>query len=78
MYLTPEEERMLAGEEGGLVREAMKFLVRLGESYNTERMDISYANVFIASSFWGKGALTPNLIQDAVEAGVKVRVPTTL
>jgi len=78
VYLTPEEERMLAGEEGGLVREAMKFLVRLGESYNAERMiDISYANVFIASSFWGKGALTPNLIQDAVEAGVKVRVPTT-
>jgi len=42
VYLTPEEERMLAGEEGDLVREAMKFLVKLGESYNAERMiDIS-------------------------------------
>lgn len=69
---------MLAGEEGALVREAMKFLVKLGESYNAEKMiDISYANVFIASSFWGKGALTPELIQDAVKAGVKVKVPTT-
>lgn len=78
MYLTPKEEDMLAGEEGDLVREAMKFLVKLGEAYKAERMvDISYANVLIASSFWGKGTLTPELIQDAVKAGIKVKVPAT-
>ena len=78
MYLTCKEERMLAGEEGELVREAMKFLVMLGEAYDAERMiDISFANAIIASSFWGEGALTPELIQDAVKEGVKVKVPTT-
>ena len=78
MNLTSKEERMLAGEEGDLVREAMKFLVMLGEAYDAERMiDISYANALIASSFWGEGALTPELIQDAVKEGVKVKVPTT-
>lgn len=78
MRLTAEEQEMLAGKQGALVREAMSFLVKLGEAYGAERMiDISYANVFIGSSFWGKGALTPDLIQDAVRAGVKVKVPTT-
>ena len=78
MYLTTKEEKMLDGEEGRLVKEAMEFLVKLGEAYNAERMvDISYANVLIASSFWGSGTLTPELIQEAVKAGVKVKVPTT-
>jgi predicted aconitase len=78
MHLTPDEQRMLAGSEGPLVQEAMRFLVKLGEAYGAERMvDISYANVFIGSSFWGKGALTPGLLQDAVAAGMRVKVPTT-
>src|SRR3990170_761040 len=68
---------MLDGEEGDLVREAMKFLVALGEAYDAKQMiDISFANVFIASSFWGQGTLTRELIDEAVRSGVKVRVPT--
>lgn len=78
MNLTSEEKRMLAGKDGDLIREAMKFLVALGEAYNAERMiDISYANVFIVSSFWGEGSLTRDLIEEAVNNGVRVRVPTT-
>lgn len=78
MNLTLEEKKILAGEEGGLIREAMKFLVALGEAYNAERMiDISYANVIMASGFWGKGSLTSELIEEAVNEGVRVRVPTT-
>lgn len=78
MDLTRSEKRMLDGEEGDLIREAMRFLVALGEAYDAGRMiDITYANVFIASSFWGEGALTRDLIEAAVREGVKVRVPTT-
>jgi predicted aconitase len=78
MNLTLEEKQMLAGEEGSLIREAMKFLVAMGEAFNAERMiDISYANVLMASGFWGKGSLTSELIEEAVNEGVRVRVPTT-
>ncbi len=78
MKLTSEEKQMLAGKQGGLVREAMKFLVELGEAYDAEKMiDISYANILLVSSFWGKGALTRELIEEAVKDGKKVRVHTT-
>lgn len=78
MYLTKEEEKMLNGEEGPLISEAMKFLVNLGEAMQCEKMiDISYANVFIGSNFWGKGALTLDLLDEAIKAGVKVKVPST-
>ncbi|MEM2126435.1 MAG: aconitase X catalytic domain-containing protein [Candidatus Methanosuratincola sp.] len=78
MKLTLEEKRMLDGEQGDLVREAMEFLVALGEAYGAEQMiNISFANVFIASSFWGQGTLTRDLIDEAVRSGVKVKVPTT-
>ena len=56
MHLTAEEKRMLSGEDGDLIREAMRFLVALGEAYDAERMiDIAYANIILGSSFWGKG-----------------------
>ncbi|MCJ7624843.1 MAG: aconitase X catalytic domain-containing protein, partial [Anaerolineaceae bacterium] len=78
MRLTAEEKRMLSGEDGELISEAMKFLVALGEAYDAERMiDISYANIILGSSFWGKGALTRKLVEDAVNQGIRVKVPTT-
>ena len=78
MQLTSEEKSMLAGEESALVKEAMRFLVALGEAYDADRMvDITYANIVLGSSFWGKGALTRELVEKAVEQGLRVKVPTT-
>jgi predicted aconitase len=78
MRLTYEEERMLSGDEGELVRESMRFLVALGEAFDAEKMvDITYANILLASSFWGKGTLTRELIEKAVEEGARVKVPST-
>ncbi|MCX6983815.1 MAG: aconitase X catalytic domain-containing protein [Lentisphaerae bacterium] len=78
MYLTMEEKRMLAGGEGELIREAMRFLTTLGEAYDAERMvDICYANIILGSSFWGKGALTRQRVEEAVDLGLRVKVPTT-
>lgn len=77
MKLTLEEKRILNGEQGALVQEAMKFLVALGEAHEAEQMiNITFANVFIASSFWGQGTLTRQLMDEAVRSGVKVKVPT--
>ena len=38
MHLTPEEERMYAGEEGAGVQSAMELLVTLGDSYDAPRL----------------------------------------
>lgn len=78
MHLTTDEKRMLAGGEGPLIREAMKFLIALGEAYDAERMvDLCYANIILGSSFLGKGALTRRLVEEAVNHGLRVKVPTT-
>ena len=38
MYLTKDEERMLAGEYGEAIRIAMKILTKIGDIYNAESM----------------------------------------
>ncbi len=78
MYLKEDEKRMLSGQDGPLIQAAMQFLVSLGEAYDAEKMvDISYANIMLLSSFWGKGLLTRELVDQAVKDGLKVKVPTT-
>ena len=78
MQLTGEEKQMLSGDGGALIQEAMRFLVTLGEAYDAERMvDISYANIVLGSSFWGKGTLTRELVKEAVDQGLEVKIPTT-
>jgi hypothetical protein len=77
MYLTKEDERMLSGEYGGLVQEAMRFLVKLGDAYDAEKMiDIKYSYAYLFSREWGKGALNVELLEEAAKSGVKVKVPT--
>lgn len=79
MQLTDVDRRMLDGSEGRLVAEAMKFLVRFGEVYGAKRMiPIDYAYVYIdCIDSWGSGDLSENLLQEALAAGVKCKVPTT-
>lgn len=77
MYLTKEDEEMLSGEYGDLVQEAMRFLVKLGEAYDAEKMiDITYSYAYLFSREWGKGALNVELLKEAAKSGVKVKVPT--
>jgi predicted aconitase len=77
MYLTKEDEKMLSGEYGGLVQEAMKFLVKLGDAYDAEKMiDIKYSYAYLFSREWGRGALNVELLEEAARYGVKVKVPT--
>ncbi|MBC7128264.1 MAG: aconitase X catalytic domain-containing protein [Thermoplasmatales archaeon] len=46
MYLTPEQEKMLDGEEGEIVARMLRLLVRLGEVYKAEKMiEVSSAQI---------------------------------
>lgn len=79
MQLGFAEKRMLSGEEGPLVREAMLFLIELGEVFKAKRMiDIEFAFVYMANQTEGleTGPLSQAYIQDAIERGVRVKVPT--
>lgn len=78
MYLSPEEEKMLKGESGDLAREAMRYLVKLGDAFDAKRMiDIDYSYCFVGTAYWGPGSLTKGLLKQAVNQGVRVKVPTT-
>ncbi|MCS7126693.1 MAG: aconitase X catalytic domain-containing protein [Aigarchaeota archaeon] len=77
MYLTREEEKMLAGEMGHAVQVAMEILVALGEIYGAEKMvpitsaqvsGVSYKNLGEAGLEW---------LEDLSKDG-RVRVQTTL
>jgi len=79
LRLSENERHMYSGENGLLIREAISFLISLGEAFGAEKLvDISYANIILGSSFWGKGKITTDLVSDSVDQGLKVKVPTTL
>lgn len=78
MNLTPEQQSILNGAEGPEMALALKTLVRYGEAFNAERLvPIKSAHLtgsFAISTFSGYYELLGKL----VDAGVKVKVPTTL
>lgn len=81
MNLTEEETKMLEGEQGGLIKGAMEFLVKLGEIYGATKMvDINFAFIYTAMSRWRKEKFSETLCKDtlyeALNRGVKVKVPT--
>jgi hypothetical protein len=73
MYLTPEQEKMLDGEYGGVVSRMMRLLVRLGDIYNAEKM-IPVASVQVAGvSYKSIGDAGLEFLEDiAKEARVRV------
>jgi len=78
MYLTKEEERMLAGEHGEVVGRNFRLLVRLGEIYGADRM-IPVSSVQVAGvSYKSIGDPGLEFLEDLVNKGAKVKVPTTL
>ncbi|MCJ7719869.1 MAG: aconitase X catalytic domain-containing protein [Candidatus Hadarchaeum sp.] len=78
MQLTKEQERMLAGEHGEVVERNFRLLVRLGEIYGADRM-IPVDSVQVAGvSYKSIGDPGLEFLEDLVNKGAKVRVPTTL
>ncbi len=77
MYLTPEEEKMEAGEYGTAVQKAMEIIIALGEIYNAERLvDITSAQISGVSFKTIGDAGLEFLVDMAIDA--RVIVPSTL
>lgn len=78
MYLSKEEEKMLDGEFGSAVAQAMEILTKLGDAYKAEKMiDAKGAHVFA----WKiAGDLPGNVVLDRLSKmteGTKLKVPCT-
>lgn len=78
MYLTKEQERMLAGEYGEVLERNFRLLVRLGDIYGADRM-IPVGSVQVAGvSYKSIGDPGLEFLEDLADKGARVRVPTTL
>ena len=78
MYLTDEEKRMLDGEYGYGAQTGMKILVALGKVFDAEKL-IPVRSAHVAGTgfkTFGKPGVA--WLEDLVEKGAKVRIPTTL
>lgn len=78
MYLRPDEERILNGEEGESRRKAMELLLALGKIYGAENtVAITSAHLSGASyKTIGEGGL--KYLEDQVDGGASVTIPSTL
>lgn len=77
MYLTPEEEKMEAGEYGAAVQKSMEIIVALGEIYNAERLvDITSAQI-AGVSYKTIGDAGLEFLEDMAK-DARVIVPSTL
>jgi predicted aconitase len=78
MYLTPEEEQMLSGNDGRANRKAMEILTALGTIYAADRM-VSVTSVQISGvSFDNLGEAGLEFLAEMAAGGGKARVLTTL
>ncbi len=78
MFLTAEEQDMLAGGQGKATRKAMQILVALGTIYGAERM-LPVTSVQVAGvSYDNLGEPGLQFLQEMAEGGGQARVLTTL
>ncbi|HSB66999.1 MAG TPA: aconitase X catalytic domain-containing protein [Anaerolineales bacterium] len=78
MQLIPEEQEMLAGEQGRATQKAMQILVALGKIYGAVCM-IPINSVQVAGvSYDNLGEAGLQFLAELADGGGKVRVPTTL
>ncbi len=78
MYLTLQEERVLAGEEGWARARALEVVVKVGEALGAERLQpIVHAHVS-GVSYYNIGEPGLRLLQDLASAGARFSVPTTV
>ncbi|QDA31218.1 DUF521 domain-containing protein [Thermococcus indicus] len=78
MYLTKEEELILAGEYGYALQKAMEILVALGEIYGADRLIPIKSAQIAGVSYKNIGDAGMEFLRDFVNAGAKVSVYTTL
>jgi len=78
MYLTKEEEKMLNGEQGGVVERLFRLLVRLGDIYDADEM-IPVGSVQVAGvSYKSIGDPGTEFLEDMASKNTKVKVLTYL
>ncbi len=78
MRLTPEEEAILAGEQGAAVRRAMQIVVTLGRIYEAQRL-LPVKSVQVAGvSYRNLGDAGLEFLRDWAAEGARARVPATL
>ena len=78
MFLTKEEERMLAGEEGPATKKAMQLLVALGDVLEADRL-VPIKSAQIAGVSYGNiGEAGMELLEDWAASGARVKVKSTL
>ncbi|ANF23225.1 aconitase X catalytic domain-containing protein [Thermococcus piezophilus] len=78
MYLTKEEELILAGEYGYALQKAMEILVALGEIYGADRLIPIKSAQIAGVSYKNIGDAGIEFLRDFANAGAKVSVYTTL
>ncbi|MBM5805710.1 MAG: DUF521 domain-containing protein [Candidatus Verstraetearchaeota archaeon] len=78
MFLTKDEERMLAGGKGPAVQKAMRLLVALGDVLGADRL-IPIESAQIAGVSYGNiGDAGMELLEDWAEQGARIKVKSTL
>ncbi|WP_175060053.1 aconitase X [Thermococcus sp. 2319x1] len=78
MYLTKEEELILAGEYGYALQKAMEILVALGDIYGADRLIPIKSAQVAGVSYKNIGDAGIEFLKDLVNSGAKVSVYTTL
>ncbi|MBN2148951.1 MAG: aconitase X catalytic domain-containing protein [Anaerolineales bacterium] len=78
MQLTPEQQSMLSGEQGGAAQKALQILFALGEIYGAERMLPITSAQIAGVSFDNLGEAGLQFLSEMAETGGRVRVLTTL
>ena len=78
MYLSREEERILAGELGWAKARALEVIVKVGEAVGAERLiRIKHAHVS-GASYMTIGEAGRIFLEELAKAGARVEVPTTV
>ncbi|NIN66489.1 MAG: DUF521 domain-containing protein [Anaerolineae bacterium] len=78
MRLTPEEEALLAGDQGTAVRKAMEIVVALGRIYEAEEL-VPVTSVQVAGvGYSNLGDAGLQFIREWADSGARVKVPATL
>ncbi|KXA91604.1 hypothetical protein AKJ57_00510 [candidate division MSBL1 archaeon SCGC-AAA259A05] len=78
MNLTKVQEKMLSGEKGEAVQKAMEILVGLGDIYEAEKFIPVKSAHLSGISIKTAGNAGLNFIEEMVEMGAGVSVPTTI
>ena len=78
MYLTREQEALLAGEGGEALRLAMEILVALGEVYGAERLIPIESAHISGTSYTSCGDAGIDLLSRLASQGARLKVPSTL